>query len=225
MWMSCGPSKSPHFTIWPSPLLSFVSHLEICACGCNVDVMWNIVEECESYVEDNGGMWMFFGAMWMSCGPSTSPNFTIWPGLLPSLVSHLKICDCGCNVEFPHRHVDSWVDSRPFCSLYSSMHLLSVSWSCILYIFCTRALALLYNVSLEALKAYAFAKSLGLVSQDHNSNQRHNFIASNILRLFGEFLVPQEGWKASEQLLISSLAYYYLLKRRNEKSRLVNIFK
>ena len=170
-------------------------------------------------------MWMFCGAMWTSCGPSTSPHFTIWPSLLPSLVSHIEICDCGCNVDLPHLHIDNRVDCQPFCSLYNSMHLLSVSWSCILSPFCTRALALIYNVSLEALKSYAFAKSLGLVSQDLNSSQRHNFIASNILRLSSELLVPQEDWQTSEQLLISSLVYYYLLKRRNEKSRLVNIFK
>ena len=52
----------------------------------------------------------------------------------------------------------------PFCRLYSSVHLLSVSWSCIWSLYYTRALVLLYNVSLEALKSYAFAKSLGLVS-------------------------------------------------------------
>ena len=113
----------------------------------------------------------------------------------------------------------------PFCRLYSSMHLLSVSWTCIWSRYCTRALALLYNVSLEALKSYAFAKSLGLVSQDLNSSQRHDFIASNILRLSKDLLVPPEDWKALEQLVISRLAYYYILKRRNEKSRLVNIFK
>ena len=44
-----------------------------------------------------------------------------------------------------------------FCRLYSSLHLLSVSWFCIWSLYCTRALALLYNVSLEALKSYAFA--------------------------------------------------------------------
>ena len=53
-------------------------------------------------------------------------------------------------------------------------------------------MALLYNVSLKALKSYAFAKSLGLVSQDFNSSQRHKFIASNILRLSKELLVPPE---------------------------------
>ena len=95
------------------------------------------------------------------------------------------------------------------------MHLLSVSWTCIWSRYCTRALALLYNVSLEALKSYAFAKSLGFVSQDLNSSQRHDFIASNILKLSKD-LVPPEDWKALEQLVISRLAYYYILKRRNE---------
>ena len=57
----------------------------------------------------------------------------------------------------------------PFCTLYSPMHLLSVSWSCSWSPYCTRALALLYNVSLEALKSYVFAKSLGLVFKDLNS--------------------------------------------------------
>ena len=51
-------------------------------CGCNVDIMWNIVEECECfvekcgcYVEHCGGMWIFCGCyvkycrgIWMFCG-------------------------------------------------------------------------------------------------------------------------------------------------------------
>ena len=44
-----------------------------------VDVMWNIVEDCECYVDHCGGMWMFCGCyvehcggMWMVCGEITT---------------------------------------------------------------------------------------------------------------------------------------------------------
>ena len=63
-------------------------------CGCFVDVMWNIVEECGCFVEQ------------CECNVDP-PNLHISRSPLPSLVSHLKICDCGCNVDLPHLHIDN----------------------------------------------------------------------------------------------------------------------
>ena len=59
------------------------------------------------------------------------------------------------------------MNCRPF--LYAIQFNASVISLLVWSVYGTRALALLYNVSLEALKCYAFAKSLGLVSQDLNS--------------------------------------------------------
>ena len=151
-------------------------------CGCNVDVMWNIVEECGCFVEKCGYYVEECGCYMEHCG--------------------CFVEKCGCNVDPPHLHISQfdqvlsplwsvilkyaivgvmWIHqistltikwtADPFYRLYRSMHLLSVSWTCIWSLYSTRALALLYNVSLEALKSYAFAKSLGLVSQDLNSSQ------------------------------------------------------
>ena len=179
-------------------------------CGCNVDVMWNIVEECRCFVEK-------CGCYVEECGCFVD---VIW-NIVEDCGCFVE--KCGCNVDLPHLHISQfdqvlsppwsvilkyaivgvmWIHQistltikwtvDPFCRLYSLLHLLSVSWTCIWSLYCTRALALLYNVSLEALKSYAFAKSLRLVSQDLNSSQRHIFIASNILRLSKELLVPPE---------------------------------
>ena len=95
---------------------------------------------------------------------------------------------CGCNVEqcgcnVTHLNISTltieWTADLSF-RLYNLVHLLLVSWSCIFSLNCTIALAFLYNVSLVALKSYAFALFLSIVSQDLNSCQRHNFIVSNI---------------------------------------------
>ena len=157
-----------------------------------MDAIWNIVEECGCFVEQ--------------CGCNAD---------LPHLhISHFdQVLSPPRSVILKYAIVDvMWIHhistltivwtADPFRRLYSSMHLLSVSWSCILSLFCTRALALLYNVSLDELKSCAFAKYLGLILQDLKSSQRHNFIASNIVRLSKAFLVPPEDWKASEQLVI-----------------------
>ena len=151
-------------------------------CGCFVDVMWNIVEECVCFVE--------------KCGCNVDPphlHISQFDQVLsPPWSVILKYAIAG--VMWIHQISTltiKWT-ADPFCRLYSSLHLLSVSWICIRSLYCTRALALLYNVSLEALKSYTFAKSLGLVSQDLNFSQRHNLIASNILRLSKELLVPPE---------------------------------
>ena len=82
-------------------------------CGCNIDVMWNIVEECGCFVEK-------CGCYVEECGCFVD---VIW-----NIVE-----DCGCFVE---------------------------TWTCIWSLYCTRALALLYNASLEALK---IGKHLGAV--------------------------------------------------------------
>ena len=180
---------------------------------------------CGCHEEHGGGMWIFVE----KCGYNVHPphlHISQFDQVLSppwSVILKYAIV-CVMWIHQISTLTIKWT-ADPFCRLYSSMHLLSVSWICIWSLYCTRALALLYNVSLEALKSYAFAKSLGLVSQDLNSSQRHNFIGSNILRLSKDLLVPPEDWKASEQLVTSRLAYYYILKRRNERSRLVNIFK
>ena len=128
-------------------------------CGCFVDVMWNIVEECGCFVE--------------KCGCNVDPphlHISQFDQVLSppwSVILKYAIVD----VMWIHQIFTvtiKWT-ADPFCRLYSSVHLLTVYWSCICSLYCTRALALLYNVSLEALKSYAFAKSLGLVSQDLNS--------------------------------------------------------
>ena len=131
----------------------------------NVDVMWNIVEECGCFVD---GMWNIVE----ECGCNVDP-----PHLHISQFD--QVLSPPWSVIFKYAIVDvmwtfhtstltiKWT-ADPFCTLYNPMHLLSVSWSCSWSLYCTRALALVYNVSLEALKSYAFAKSLGLVSQDLN---------------------------------------------------------
>ena len=149
LWMSCG-------TLWRNVDVMWNTVEE---CGCFVDVMWNIFEECGCFVEN--------------CGCNVDP-----PHLLISQFD--QVLSRPWSVILKYSIVDvMWIHqiftltikwtADPFCRLYSSVHLLSVSWSCILSLDCTRALALLYDVRLEALKSYAFAKSLGLVSQNHNS--------------------------------------------------------
>ena len=157
MWMLCGRLWRNMDDLWS-----------------NVDVMWNIVEECgcfveqcRCYVEHCGGMWMFYGCyvehyggMWMFCGESgcnVDP-----PHLHISQFDH--VLSPPWSVILKYAIVDvMWIHqiftltikwtADPFCRLYSSVHLLSVYWSCIWSLYCTRALALLYNVSLEALKS------------------------------------------------------------------------
>ena len=166
-------------------------------------------------MEHCGEMWTFCGETWMLCG-----GMWMFCGCyVEHCGCFVEKCGCNVDPPHLHISQFDQVLSRswsvilkyaivgvmwiyqistltikwtadPFCRLYSSMHLLSVSWTCIWSLYCTRALALLYNVSLEALKSYSFAQSLGLVSQDLNSIQRHNFIASNILRLSEELPVP-----------------------------------
>ena len=148
----------------------------------NVDVLWMLY----------GTLWRNVDVSWRNVDPPHLHISQFDQVLSPPWSVILKYAIVG--VMWIHQISTltiKWT-ADPFCRLYSSVHLLSVSWTCIWSLYCTRALALLYNVSLEALKSYAFAKSLGLVSQDINSSQRHNFIASNILKLSKELLVPPE---------------------------------
>ena len=64
-------------------------------CGCFVDVIWKIVEECGCFVEQ--------------CGCNVDPPHLHISKFdpLPSLVSHLEICDCGCNVDPSDFHTDN----------------------------------------------------------------------------------------------------------------------
>ena len=83
-------------------------------CGCNVDVMWNIVEEygcfveqCGWYMEHCGGMWMFCGCYEEHCGG-------MW----------MFMEKCGCSVDPPHLHISQFyqVLSPPW----------SVIWKCVI---------------------------------------------------------------------------------------------
>ena len=152
----------------------------------NVDVLWML---CGTLWKNVDVLWRNVDVMW-TLHISTFHNLTKSSPLSWSVI--LKYAIAG--VMWIHQISTltiKWT-ADPFCRLYSSIHLLSVSWICIWSLYCTRAQALLYNVSLEALKSYTFAKSLGLISQDLNFSQRHNLIASNILRLSKELLVPPE---------------------------------
>ena len=118
-------------------------------CGCNVDVMWNIVEECGCFVEKCGcyveECGCFVDVMW---------NMVKEGGYF--------VEKCGCYVDPRHLHISQfdqvlsppwsvilkyaivgvlwshqistlsikWT-ADPFCRLYSSRHLLSFSWTCI----------------------------------------------------------------------------------------------
>ena len=149
----------------------------------NVDVLWNIVEECGCFVEECG---CFVDVMWKiveECGCFVEQcRCNVDPPHL-HISQFDQVLSPPRSVILKYASVDvMWIHQiftltikwtvDPFCRLYSSVHLLSVSWSCIWSLYCTRALALLYNVSLEALKSYAFAKSLGLVSLDLNSKSK-----------------------------------------------------
>ena len=118
-------------------------------CGCNVDVMWNIVEECGCFVEK-------CGCYVEECGCFVD---VIW-NIVEDCGCFVE--KCGCNVDPPHLHLSQfhqvlsppwsvilkyaivavmWIHqistltikwtADPFCRLYSSVHLLSVSWTCI----------------------------------------------------------------------------------------------
>ena len=150
-------------------------------CGCDVDVMWNIVEECGCFFEQCGCYVEHCGRMWMLCGTLWRNVDVLWRNVYVMWTLHIsqfdQVLSPPWSVIFKYAIVDviwtfhistltiKWT-ADPFCTLYSSV---SVYWSCIWSHYCTRALASVYNVSLEALKSYAFAKSLGLVSQDLNS--------------------------------------------------------
>ena len=137
-------------------------------CGCFVAKCGYYVEECGCYMEH-------CGCFVEKCGCNVDPphlHISQFDQVLsPPWSVILKYAILG--VMWIHQISTltiKWT-ADPFCRLYRSMQLLSVSWTCIWSLYSTRALALLYNVSLEALKSYAFAKSLGLVSQDLSSSQ------------------------------------------------------
>ena len=75
----------------------------------NVDVMWNIVNVnwmlCGRLWRNVDVLWSNVGVMW-TLHISTFHNLTK-SSPLPSLVSHLEISDCGCNVDLPHLHIYS----------------------------------------------------------------------------------------------------------------------
>ena len=147
---------------------------------------------CGCYMEQCGGIWCFVEKCGCNVDPSQLHISQFDQVLSPPWSVILKYAIVGVmwiNQIFTLKI--KWT-ADPFCRLYTSVHLLSVSRTCIWSLYCTRALALLCNVSLEALKSYTFGKSLGLVSQDLSSSQRHNFIASNILRFSKELLVQQK---------------------------------
>ena len=156
----------------------------------NVDVMWRNVDILWMLCET---LWRNVDVLWRNVDPPHLHISQFDQVLSPPWSVILKYAIVG--VMWIHQISTltiKWT-ADPFCRLYSSMHLLSVSWTCIWSLYCTRALALLYNVSLEALKSNAFAKFLCLVSKDRSSSQRHNFLASNVLRLSKELLVSPEN--------------------------------
>ena len=166
LWMLCGRLWRNVDVMW--------NIVEECGyfmeeCGCFVDVMWNIVDECGCFVEE-------CGCFVEKCGCNVDPphlHISQFDQVLSppwSVILKYAIVDVMWIHQIFNLTIKWTADT--FCTLYSSMHLLSVSWSCIWSLYGTRALALLYNVSLEALKSCAFAKSLGLVSQDLNSKSK-----------------------------------------------------
>ena len=101
-------------------------------CGCNVDVMWNIVEECGCFLEKCGRyvkecgclvdvLWNIVeecGCFVEKCGCNMDPPHLQISQFVqskkisndkssPSLVSHLEICDRGCNVDPSDFHIDN----------------------------------------------------------------------------------------------------------------------
>ena len=86
----------------------YVEHVEECVCF--VDVMRNIVEECGCFVDVMWNIVEESGCFVGKCGCNVDPpHFTIWLGPLPSLVSHLEMCDCGTlwrNVDVLWRNMD-----------------------------------------------------------------------------------------------------------------------
>ena len=81
-------------------------------CGCNVDVMWNIVEECGCFVEE-------CGCYVEECGCFVDVIWNIEEDC------GCFVEKCGCNVDPPHLHISQ------FDQVLSSP-LLSSPWSVIL---------------------------------------------------------------------------------------------
>ena len=161
----------------------------------NVDVMWSNVDVLwmlyGTLWRNVVVLWSNVDVLWMLCGTLWRNEVDVlwrnvdvmWNLHISTFHNLTKSSPPPWSVILKYAIVDvMWIHristltikmtADPFCRLYSSVHLLSVSWSCIWSLYCTRALALLYSVSLEALKSYAFAKSLGLVSQDLNSKSK-----------------------------------------------------
>ena len=162
----------------------------------NVDVMWNIVEECGCFVDVIWNIVEEYGCFVEKCGCNVDPphlHISQFDQVLSSpwsVILNYAIVD----VMWIHQISTSTIKwtADPFCRLYSSVNLLSVSWSCIWSLDCTRALALLYNINLEALVLCVLLSLLVLYLKTSTLSQKHNFIASNILRLSRELLVSQE---------------------------------
>ena len=64
-------------------------------CGCNVDVMWNIVEECGCFVEKCGCYVKEYG-----CFADVIWNIVEDCGCF--------VEKCGCNVDPPHPHISQF---------------------------------------------------------------------------------------------------------------------
>ena len=90
-------------------------------CGCFVDVIWNIVEKCGCFVEKYG----------CNVDPPHLHISQFDQVLSPPWSVILKYAIVG--VMWIHQISTltiKWT-ADPFCRLYSSVHLLSVSWTCI----------------------------------------------------------------------------------------------
>ena len=118
MWMLCGTLWRNVDVLWRNMDVMWNIVEE---CGYFVDVIWNIVEECGCFVE--------------KCGCNMDP-----PHLHISQFDQVLSPPWSVILKYAIVVV-MWIHqistltikwtADPFCRLYSSMHLLSVSWSCI----------------------------------------------------------------------------------------------
>ena len=85
-------------------------------CGCFVDVMWNIVEECECFVEECG---CFVDVMWNiveECGCFVDVMWNIveecgcFMDVMWNIVEEYGcfVEKCGCNVDPPYLHISQF---------------------------------------------------------------------------------------------------------------------
>ena len=118
-------------------------------CGCYVEHWGGMWMLCRRFC---GAMWMLCGTLWRNVDVFLMLCGTFWRNV------DVFVEKCGCNMDPPHWQFEvlsptwsvilkyvivdvMWIHqiftltikwtADPFCTLYSSMHLLSVSWSCI----------------------------------------------------------------------------------------------